>query len=225
MKILIIEDERDLLDSIVSYLKGEGFLCEQAPDYLTAEDKLAVHEYDLVILDITLPDGNGLELIKNIKNLHTQTGILIISAKNSLDDKLKGLDFGADDYITKPFHLAELNSRINAINRRRNLQGKERLTFHEIEIVTSAKQVYVKGEEMDLTKKEYELLLYLIINKNRVITREAVAEHLWGDQIDFVDNYDFIYTHIKNLRRKIREKGGEDYLKTVYGMGYKFTEK
>ncbi len=142
-----------------------------------------------------------------------------------MDDKLKGLDLGADDYITKPFHLPELNSRINAIIRRKDFHGETNITHNEIEINPAGKQAVVNGRQLELTKKEYNLLLYFIVNKNRVLTKEAIAEHLWGDNIDMADNFDFVYTHIKNLRKKIEKEGGTDYLKTVYGVGYKFTDQ
>lgn len=225
MKILIIEDEIELLETISSYLQKESYVCEEAPNYSIAVEKLWVYNYDLVVLDITLPDGNGLDLLKSLKSNHPETGILIVSAKNSLDDKLKGLDLGADDYITKPFHLAELNSRINAIIRRRNFHGQTNIQFNEINIDPAARQLQVNGTQVDLTKKEYDLLLYFIINKNRVLTKDAIAEHLWEDHIDIVDNFDFIYTHIKNLRRKIEQQGGTNYVRTVYGLGYKFTDR
>jgi DNA-binding response OmpR family regulator len=224
MKILVVEDEAGLVHSIKTYLSAEGFVCEHAMSFADAEDKLVSHDYDLVILDITLPDGNGLELLHLIKQERTNTGILIVSAKNSLDDKLKGLDLGADDYMTKPFHLAELNSRINAIVRRRNFDGKPNVVFNEIEIHPHTNEVTVHGKKIDLTKKEYDLLLYLITNRNRVLTKTAIAEHLWGDYMDMADSYDFIYTHIKNLRKKLEENGALNYLKTVYGLGYKFTD-
>lgn len=225
MKTLIVEDEPDLLRSISEYLSKEGLLCEEATDRFTAEDKLTNHQYDAVILDILLPDGNGLELMELLKKEHPDTGVLIVSARDSLDDKLKGLDLGADDYITKPFHLAELNARVNAVIRSRNFRGDTRLVLNEIILDYNAQSVTVHDRPLDLTKKEYELLLFFLTNKERVLTKEAIAEHLWGDYMDMADNYDFIYTHIKNLRQKILEAGGTDYLNTVYGMGYKFSEK
>ena len=192
--------------------------------FFEAEDKLITYEYDVVILDINLPDGNGLELLKLIKSKNSETGVLIVSAKNSLDDKLKGLDLGADDYITKPFHLAELNSRVNSLLRRRKYEGNKNIVFNEIEIDPDAKSAVANGVTLELTKKEYFLLLYFITNKNRVLTKEAIAEHLWGDNIDMVDNFDFIYTHMRNLRKKLKISGATDYLQTIYGLGYKFGE-
>lgn len=225
MKLLIVEDELELLYSIKKYLQKEDFICETAKNYFEGEDKCATYKYDVVILDIGLPDGNGLDLLKKIKVISPETGVLIVSAKNSLDDKLKGLDLGADDYITKPFHLAELNSRVNSLIRRRQFKGNENIVFKEIEINPNAKTVSANGKPLDLTKKEFHLLLYFITNKNRVLTKEAIAEHLWGDNIDLVDNFDFIYTHMRNLRKKIKKNGASDYLQTIYGLGYKFGDE
>jgi len=225
MKLLIVEDELELLNSTCSYLQKEDFICEAAPTYFEAEDKLITYKYDIVILDINLPDGNGLDLLKLIKENNPETGVLIVSAKNSLDDKLKGLDLGADDYITKPFHLAELNSRVNSLIRRRKFEGNKNIIFNEIEIDPDAKSVIANNKPLELTKKEYYLLLYFITNKNRVLTKEAIAEHLWGDNIDLVDNFDFIYTHMRNLRKKLKNNGANDYLQTIYGLGYKFSDQ
>lgn len=225
MKILIIEDEIDLLEAMADYLSAEGIICETAPTYFKAEDSLSTYSYDMVILDLTLPGGNGLDLIKLIKERNSSAGLLIVSARNSLNDKLTGLDLGADDYITKPFHLAELNSRIKSLARRRFYEGKNELTFNEIKINTDSFEVTVNGEMLDLTRKEYDILLYFIINKNRVITRESIAEHIWGDNSTFADSFDFIYSHIKNIRKKIEQKKGKNYLHNVYGIGYKFCER
>jgi len=224
MKILIVEDEIELLDSICSYLKNEDFICEKASTFFEAEDKLISFNYDIILLDITLPDGSGIDLLKLIKEKSPTTGVLIVSAKNSLDDKLEGLDLGADDYITKPFHLAELNSRVNSLIRRQKFDGSEIIQFNEIQINPSSKSVTVNDKPIELTKKEYNLLLYFITNKNKVLTKESIAEHLWGDDIEMSDSYDFIYTHMGNLRKKIKKLGAPDYLKTMYGLGYKFTE-
>lgn len=223
MKILIVEDESDLLDSMVNYLHNEGYLCEKADDFFSAEEKLISFSYDIVILDIGLPDGNGLNLLKLIKDNEKDTGILIVSAKNSLDDKIKGLDLGADDYISKPFHLSELNSRIRAVLRRRKFDGNDNLTFEEIEINTEERTVIANGNLLTLTPKEYELLLFFVINKNRVLNRQSIAEHLWGDYMDMADHFDFVYTHINNLRKKLRKSGTGDYIQTIYGIGYKFS--
>ncbi len=224
MKILIIEDELDLLQDIKGFLEKEGFVCETAQDYLSADEKIWIYHYDIAIVDITLPGGSGLQLIEKLKQIHPDTGILIVSAKNSLDDKLTGLDIGADDYITKPFHLAELNSRIKSVLRRRKFEGAPEIVFNEIVIQPEDGSVKVNNTKLILTKKEYELLIFFIANKNRLLTKESIAEHLWGDNIDLADNFDFIYTHINNLRKKISKCSGNDYIQTVYGMGYKFTD-
>ena len=224
MKILIVEDEIELLESIVSFLKNEDFICEKASTFFDAEDKLVSFKYDVVVLDINLPDGTGIDLLKMIKEQSPETGVLIVSARNSLDDKLEGLDLGADDYITKPFHLAELNSRINSLIRRRNFGGSESIVFNEIEIDPTSKTVKIDNRAIELTKKEYTLLLYFISNKNKVVTKESIAEHLWGDEIEMADSYDFIYTHLGNLRKKMKKFGSKDYVKTMYGLGYKFAE-
>jgi DNA-binding response OmpR family regulator len=225
MKILIIEDEKELVATIKSFLESGGSLCETACSYFDAEDSLSSYIYDIIILDLTLPGGNGLDLIKLIKEKNKQAGLLIVSAKNSLDDKIRGLDMGADDYITKPFHLAELNSRIKSLARRRHFDGTNELIFNEIRINTDSNEVFINGTLLDLTKKEYEILLYFIVNRNKVITRESIAEHVWGDNISYADNFDFIYSHIKNLRKKIELNNGRNYLHNMYGIGYKFSEK
>lgn len=224
MKILIIEDEIELLIAISNFLTKENFICELAENYRKADEKLSIYEYDVVLLDITLPDGNGLLLLQTIKKQQKRAGVIIISAKNSLDDKINGLDLGADDYLTKPFHLSELNSRIKALLRRKKFDGSDIIAFNEMSINTESKTVSIKGKELALTKKEYELLLFFLINKNRVLTKEAIAEHLWEDNIDVADSFDFIYTHLNNIRRKIKQAGGTDYIKTIYGMGYKFSQ-
>jgi len=225
MKILIIEDEIELLVAISNYLIKENYICELAENFSKASEKLSIYEYDVILLDITLPDGNGLELLKTVKKCQIKSGVIIISARNSLDDKVKGLDLGADDYMTKPFQLSELNSRIKAVLRRRKFDGTSILNYNEISINTDSKSITINGKEVIFTKKEYDLLLYFFINKNRVLTKEAIAEHLWDDNIDLADSFDFIYTHLNNIRKKIKNAGGTDYIKTIYGMGYKFIEQ
>lgn len=225
MKILIIEDEAELLDVISNYLAEAGYTCEKANCFEIAHEKISIYEYDIILLDITLPDGNGLELIKAIKTMNLRSGVIIISAKNSLDDKISGLDLGADDYMTKPFQLSELNSRIKAVLRRRRFEGTDLIRFNEIELDTENRTVTIQNNPVVLTRKEYDLLMFFLVNKSRLLTKESIAEHLWGDNIDLADNFDFIYTHINNLRKKILMNGGNDYIKTIYGMGYKFMEQ
>lgn len=221
MKLLIVEDEKTLSDSISSYLEQESFVCDQAESYAGALEKIEQHDYDCILLDINLQDGNGLELLKVLRSNHKGDGVLIISARNSLEDKVSGLKLGADDYLSKPFHLSELGARVSAIIRRRNAAGSNLLHLEEILIDIQARSVIVNGRTLDLTRKEYQLLLYFAYNKGRVVSKNAIAEHLWGDDTGGADNYDFIYTHIKNLRRKLVEAGAGDYIQSVYGMGYK----
>ncbi len=222
MKVLVIEDEAELRRSIKEYLHNEGYLVESANDFNKASEKTNVYEYDCILVDITLPHGNGLDIVKQLKKAGSEAGVIIISAKNSLDDKITGLEYGADDYITKPFHLPELNARIKSLLRRKRFDGNNRITLNEISIEPEKRLVTVKNTELILTGKEYDLLLYFVANKNRVLSKNAIAEHLWGDDADRVDGHDFIYTHIKNLRKKLIEKGCTDYLQTIYGIGYNF---
>lgn len=223
MKVLIIEDEKELSKSICTYLSSEQFITETAFDFNSAFEKISLYDYACIILDISLPKGSGLDILKELKANNKADGVIIISAKNSLDDKIYGLKAGADDYLTKPFHLSELGARVAAIIRRKSFDGKNKILFDELEISLDEKQVLINGKELDLTKKEYDLLLYFISNKNKVISKSAIAEHLWGDNMDLADNYDFIYTHIKNLRKKMLQFGAPDYIRSVYGMGYKFS--
>lgn len=222
MKILIIEDEKELSDSISKYLSTEQFTCEAAYDYHSAIDKIHINEYSCIILDITLPNGNGLDILKELKTMDKADGVLIVSARNSMDDKIIGLNTGADDYLAKPFHLPELGARVSAIIRRKSFGGRNQIKVGELQLDIQDKSLKFKNENIPLTRKEYELLLYLLSNKNRVVTKEAIVEHLWGDDIDMADSYDFIYSHIKNLRKKMMNAGSPDYIKAVYGMGYKF---
>lgn len=222
MKILIVEDERELVKSIVQYLRQESYICEVAYTAKDAEEKISVHDYDCILLDITLPDGNGLAILESLKKGGKLEGVIIISAKNSIDDKIKGLNLGADDYLPKPFHLSELGARVSAVIRRKRFEGNNTVTFHEMTVDLLGKTVTVNGKVVDLTRKEYDLLLFVVSNKNRVVTKNAIAEHLSGDDADAFDNFDFIYAHMKNLKKKLMEANCPDYIKTVYGLGYKF---
>lgn len=223
MRLLVIEDEIELSKSICAYLERDNFVCDTSYDFDDAVKKTKRNNYECILLDITLPSGNGLQLLHQLKGNGKSDGVLIISAKNSLEDKLQGFDLGADDYLTKPFHLPELSARVASILRRKYFSGQNRVMTDDLTIEIQNKTVYGNNQPIDLTRKEYELLLYFTANKNKVITKEAIVEHLWGDHIDMNDNYDFIYTHIKNLRKKLIQKGCRDYIKAVYGMGYKFS--
>jgi len=223
VKILIVEDETALNKSMVDYLSAQQYLCESVTNYYDALAKIEVYQYDCIVLDIMLPGGSGLQLLQTLKKINKTDGVIIISARTQLEDKIAGLESGADDYLAKPFHLSELSVRIAAIIRRRSQQGNDTVVFEEITVDTQARSVVVDDETLVLTKKEYELLLYFIINKNKVLSKNAIAEHLWGDEMDIADNYDFIYAHIKNLRKKLLAAGAGDYLQSIYGMGYKFS--
>ena len=222
MKILVVEDEKGLSASIVSYLKMSGHVCEAAQDFRSAQEKISVYKYDCALIDINLPDGTGLDIIKQLKSENDSTGIIIISARDSIDDRIKGLDLGADDYLVKPFDLAELNARIKSLFRRISFSGSNTITAGELSIYPDEFKVKFKEELFDLTKKEYNLLMFFVSNAKRVLPKETIAEHLWGDNIDMADSYDFVYAHIKNLRKKLQEKGLQDYIQTIYGIGYKF---
>ena len=222
MKLLIIEDEPSLRESIIAYFTGEGNICEAVETYSAAMEKIQLYDYDCILLDLNLPGGDGMTVLRKLKSINKKDGILIISARNSLDDKLSGLNLGADDYLVKPFHLSELRARVTAVVRRKNFDGNNMIVFNEIQVDTLSKKAIVKDQVLTLTRKEYDLLLYFLANKGKVISKTAIAEHLWGDEMDLTDRLDFIYTHIKNLRRKLVESGSRDYIKSMYGVGYKF---
>lgn len=225
MKLLLVEDQLELAKSIKNYFYEEGDVCEVANTVSKATEKLYGFEYDVLLLDLMLPDGDGLSLLELVKQNWPDIGVVIISAKNSLEDKLSGLELGADDYLAKPFHLAELNARSKAVFRRRKEGGKKTLNFNELEVNLETKEGYVNGKLLDLTRKEYDLLHYILVNQKRLLTKQAIAEHLWGDYMDTADSFDFVYQHIKNVRKKIVQAGGKDYIKTVYGVGYKIKDE
>lgn len=222
MKILVIEDEATLAQSIGAYLSDENYLCEFAGTFREAREKIEVFDYDCIVLDLMLPGGDGLKILEEIKKENKQDGVIIISAKNSLEDKIKGLQIGADDYLTKPFHLSELAARIYSIIRRKQFGNMNIVEQNELKINLLGKTVTVNDQPVSLTRKEFDLLLYFISNKNKVISKSALAEHLSGDIADMFDNYDFVYVHIKNLKKKLQEAGCDKYLKTLYGTGYKW---
>jgi DNA-binding response OmpR family regulator len=225
MKVLVIEDNVELLQDIKRFLEEEGNICEIAPNYKSANEKIGFFPYDILIVDITLPDGNGLDIIREVKRENIDLGIIIISAKNAVDDRIHGLEIGADDYLTKPFYLSELNARIKALYRRKAYQGSKEIVFNEIRIEPDRLEVFVRGQLLNLTKKEFDIIHFFVVNRHRLLTKEAIAEHLWGDDIDMVDSYKFIYTHLANLRKKIADLGGKDYIQSIYSVGYKFTDR
>lgn len=224
MKILVVEDESEIRRTIVQYLSGSGYLVESVVNLREAEDKIAVFEYDCVLLDLMLPDGSGLTILKKIKANYPQTGVIILSAKDSINDKVSGLDLGADDYLPKPFHLEELMARLKSIIRRRNFAGSNILEFKELKIDVEARQVFVHDVDAQISGKEFDILLFFVSNKNKVISKNSIAEHVWGDYTERLDSIDFLYTHIKNLRKKLTSMGCGDYIKSIYSVGYKFAE-
>ena len=225
MKLLLVEDEPALRTALLGSLRQAGYVVEEAVDFAQAEDKIMLYQYDCVLLDLTLPDGSGLDLLRALKSANSPAGVLIITARAALDDKIAGLDLGADNYLIKPFHLSELNARVRAILRRRQFQGQQQIVFRDLLVLPELAEVHVRGEQLTLTKKEYDLLLYLLANPGRVLTKEAIAEHLCGDAVDSADSFDFIYTHLKNLRKKLQEKGADNYIRTMYGVGYKLSRE
>ncbi len=225
MEILIIEDESSLLDSMVVYLEMEGFKCVKATDYHSGLGLIDKYNYICLLIDLNLPGGDGIGLVRMARGNLDDTGIIIISARDSLEQRIRGLEAGADDYLVKPFHLSELVARVNSVIRRTRLQGDKMLEFGAIRVQPDGRNCYVHDQKLDLTKKEYELLLYLMSNRNRVITKESIAEYLWREYSGGYSSYEFVYTHLKNLRRKLMDKGCPDYIRNIYGVGYKFTDR
>ncbi|WP_101689994.1 response regulator transcription factor [Dysgonomonas massiliensis] len=221
MKILIIEDEYELLKSIETFLLSENYIVEKATDYAEAEEKIFLYKYDCILLDIMLPGGNGLDLLEKMKKNDIVGNTIIISAKDSLDDKIRGLDLGADDYLTKPFHLAELHARIKAVLRRNLQDGKNILIMKNLSIDFDQRLAAVGDKELKLNRKEFDILTFFATNINRLITKEVLAEHVWGDNIDSADSFDFIYSQVKNLRKKLKDSNSEITIDNVYGVGYK----
>lgn len=222
MKLLIIEDERILSRSIAEYLGREDYLCEHAYTCHEALSKIAAYEYDCILLDLMLPDGSGIGILRTIKKESPQTGVIIVSAKDSLDDKVEGLKIGADDYLPKPFHLPELSMRIFALMRRKKFTSDNKLHAGQLTIDLPEHKVTIGEKNIVLTKSEYDLLLFLIQNRNRVVSKNAIAEHLNGDMADMLDDFNFIYAHIKNLKSKLSDAGLTNCIKTLYGTGYKW---
>ena len=221
--ILIIEDEPSLRELIQRSLEKERYVVEAAADFQSGLRKIEDYDYDCVLLDIMLPDGNGLNLLEQLKKMRKRENVIIISAKDSLDDKVLGLELGADDYLPKPFHLAELNARIKSVIRRQRRDGEMDIRLANIRIVPDTFQVFVDDTEIELNRKEYDILLYFANRPGRLVNKNTLAESVWGDHIDQVDNFDFIYAQIKNLRKKLKDAGALAELKAVYGFGYKMT--
>lgn len=222
MKILIIEDEQELAQDMVKFLTSEQYLCECASDFQGAIEKVHGYDYDCILLDLMLPGGDGLTILEELKRLNKHDGVIIISAKNAIEDKVKGLKLGADDYLAKPFHLSEMAARVESLIRRKQFDSNNLIVQNELTIDLNAKNLTIHDSPVNLTKKEYNLLLFFIGNKNRVLSKGALAEHLSGDIADIFDSHDFVYAHVKNLKRKLKEKGYGDHIKTVYATGYKW---
>ena len=225
MKILIVEDDADLREITTRSLEKERYVVSQAPDYKTALRKIEDYDYDCILLDIMLPDGSGLDLLEELHALGKRTNVIILSAKDSLEDKVKGLDLGADDYLPKPYHLVELHARLKSLFRRNQREGEKKVSYGNVEVIPDYFKVAVGGTELDLNRKEYDILLYFMLRPGRLVNKTTLAESVWGDHIDQVDNFDFIYAQIKNLRKHLKEAGATVELKAVYGIGYKLVEE
>lgn len=221
MKILIVEDEPALRELIQRSLEKERYITEVAPDYDTAIEKVEVYDYDCILLDIMLPGGNGLDLLKHLKDLRKKENVIVISAKDSLEDKILGLELGADDYLPKPFHLAELNARVKSVLRRKHRDGEHAIVMGNVRLLPDSFQVWINTEQLELSRKEYDILHYFMNRPNRMVNKNTLAESVWGDHIDQVDNFDFIYAQIKNLRKKLKNYQASIEIKAVYGFGYK----
>lgn len=225
MKILVIEDEPEMMETIKQFLEDENYIVEEARSFSAGMDKIVSFDYDCILLDIMLPDGNGLELLHTLKKLEKADSVIITSAKDSLDDKIKGLNLGADDYLTKPFHIAELNARIKSVIRRKNADGQKLVAIENLKINIEERLVLVNNHAMELNRKEFDILVFLVSNKNRIASKSAIAENIWGDYIDQSNDFDFIYSQIKNLRKKLRDHDAKIDISAVYGIGYKLIVK
>ncbi len=222
MKILVVEDEAEMRINIVKSLEQEKYLVETAYDFDSAMDKVAVYDYDCILLDISLPGGSGLDILKELKKQNKAEGVIIVSAKNSIDDKVEGLNLGADDYLPKPFHLAELHARVKSVLRRKVFEGNQNIIqLKNLKVDIENRNVYINEQLLSLNRKEFDILTYFLSNKNRLIGKTALAEHVWGDQIDEADSFEFIYSQIKNLRKKLKDNRAEIEIQAIYGTGYK----
>ena len=225
MKILIIEDEQDMLQNMKDFLEKENFVVETADSVFEAQNKIGVYSYDCILLDINLKDGSGFSLLEDLKKNNIEDGVIIVSARNSLDDKLEGLNLGADDYLAKPFHMSELNARVKAVLRRRQFKGNNKITIGNLSIDLDEHEVNIDEKPLNLNRKEFEILLFFTSNQNRLVNKSALAEHVWGDHIDQADSFEFIYSQIKNLRKKLKAADADIEIKAVYGIGYKLVER
>ena len=225
MKILIIEDEQDMLQNMKDFLEKENFVVETADSVFEAQNKIGVYSYDCILLDINLKDGSGFSLLEDLKENNIEDGVIIVSARNSLDDKLEGLNLGADDYLAKPFHMSELNARVKAVLRRRQFKGNNKITIGNLSIDLDEHEVSIDEKPLNLNRKEFEILLFFTSNQNRLVNKSALAEHVWGDHIDQADSFEFIYSQIKNLRKKLKAADADIEIKAVYGIGYKLVER
>ena len=225
MKILIIEDELDMLQNMKDFLEKENFVVETADSVYEAQNKIGVYSYDCILLDINLKDGSGFSLLEDLKKNNIEDGVIIVSARNSLDDKLEGLNLGADDYLAKPFHMSELNARVKAVLRRRQFKGNNKITIGNLSIDLDEHEVNIDEKPLNLNRKEFEILLFFTSNQNRLVNKSALAEHVWGDHIDQADSFEFIYSQIKNLRKKLKAADADIEIKAVYGIGYKLVER
>ena len=221
MKILIIEDETALLQTLEEFLKSEKFLVESAQDFDSALEKVMNYQYDCILLDITLPGGSGLNILRNLKDAHKKQPVIIISAKDSVEDKVLGLEIGADDYLAKPFHLAELLARVKSNIRRNAQNGEHLIRYKNVTLSPESRQMTVNGMEILLSRKEFDLFYYFILRPNKLLEKTSLIESVWGDHSDQADNHDFIYSQIKNIRKKLKEAKADMDIQAVYGVGYK----
>lgn len=221
MKLLIVEDEPALLETVKQFLESEKYVVETANDYFSGIDKIAAYDYDCILLDIMLPNGSGIDILKELKKQNKKDAVIILSAKDSVEDKVLGLDLGADDYLAKPFNLIELHARIKSAIRKNNQEGEKSLSFKNVKLFPDDRRVFVDTSELILNRKEFDLLYYFMIRPEKTLQKTSLAESVWGDHVDQADSLDFIYSQIKNLRKKLKESNAEIDFQAVYGIGYK----
>ena len=221
-KILLVEDESSLSKLVVKYLSDNSYLCTHVSRLKSARELLKKNSYNTVLLDLGLPDGDGLSLIKEIKQKDYTCGVIIISAKDGLNNKVEGLDLGADDYLTKPFFMPELNARVKSLIRRLNFEGNNEILIGALKVIPDQMRLIINDCDVELTNTEFNLLLYFTSNKNRVLSKTNLAEYMSSKYFDYGFSDDVIYGHIKNLKKKLEKSGAPDYIKNIYGVGYKF---